>query len=129
MRHPKEILLVAGLTMGGTLAFYTYSTYMQKYLTNSVGMSKIEATLISAASLFFFMLLQPVIGALSDRIGRRPILIAFGVLGTLFTVPILSLLSTIETWWGASLLIMAALTIVSGYTAINAVVKAELFPV
>lgn len=129
MRHPKEILLVAGLTMGGTLAFYTYSTYMQKYLTNSVGMSKMEAALISAASLFAFMLLQPVIGALSDRIGRRPILIAFGVLGTLFTVPILSQLSTIETWWGALLLIMAALTIVSGYTAINAVVKAELFPV
>ena len=102
---------------------------MQKFLTNSVGMSKIEATLISAASLFVFMLLQPVIGALSDRVGRRPILIAFGVLGTLFTVPILSLLSTIETWWGALLLIMAALTIVSGYTAINAVVKAELFPV
>jgi len=128
MRHPKELLTVVGLTMGGTLAFYTYTTYMQKYLVNTVGMSKADSTMISAATLFLFMCLQPVIGALSDKIGRRPILIAFGVLGTLFTVPILTTLHTIETWWGAFFLIMAALIIVSGYTSINAVVKAELFP-
>lgn len=128
MRHPKELLTVVGLTMGGTLAFYTYTTYMQKYLVNTVGFSKGESTAISAATLFLFMCLQPLIGALSDKIGRRPILIAFGVLGTLFTVPILTTLHTIETWWGAFFLIMAALVIVSGYTSINAVVKAELFP-
>ncbi len=128
MRHPKELLTVVGLTMGGTLAFYTYTTYMQKYLVNTVGMSKTDSTMISAATLFLFMCLQPVIGALSDKIGRRPILIAFGVLGTLCTVPILTTLHTIETWWGAFFLIMAALIIVSGYTSINAVVKAELFP-
>ncbi|EIK98144.1 alpha-ketoglutarate MFS transporter KgtP [Pseudomonas sp. M47T1] len=128
MRHPKELLTVVGLTMGGTLAFYTYTTYMQKYLVNTVGMSKGDSTMISAATLFLFMCLQPVIGALSDKIGRRPILIAFGILGTLCTVPILTTLHTIQTWWGAFFLIMAALVIVSGYTSINAVVKAELFP-
>jgi len=128
MRHPKELLTVVGLTMGGTLAFYTYTTYMQKYLVNTVGMSISDSTTISAATLFLFMCLQPLVGGLSDKIGRRPILIAFGVLGTLFTVPILSTLHTIQTWWGAFFLIMAALIIVSGYTSINAVVKAELFP-
>lgn len=128
MRHPKELLTVVGLTMGGTLAFYTYTTYMQKYLVNTVGMSISDSTTISAATLFLFMCLQPVIGGLSDKIGRRPILIAFGILGTLFTVPILTALHTIQTWWGAFFLIMAALIIVSGYTSINAVVKAELFP-
>ncbi|SDP55358.1 MFS transporter, MHS family, alpha-ketoglutarate permease [Pseudomonas congelans] len=128
MRHPKELMTVVGLTMGGTLAFYTYTTYMQKYLVNTVGMSITDSTSISAATLFLFMLLQPVIGALSDKVGRRPILIAFGVLGTLCTVPILTTLHTIQTWWGAFFLIMAALIIVSGYTSINAVVKAELFP-
>lgn len=129
LRYPKEIMVVIGLTMGGTLAFYTYSTYMHKYLINSVGMSKDTATLISAATLFIFMLIQPFVGALSDKIGRRPILIAFGLLGTVCTVPILSMLNTIQTPLGAFSLIMAALLIVSGYTSINAVVKAELFPV
>ena len=128
-RYPKEISIVVGLTMGGTLAFYTYSTYMQKYLINSAGMSKDTATLISAATLFVFMLIQPLVGALSDKVGRRPILIAFGVLGTILTVPILTMLNHVQTFWGAFTLIMIALTIVSGYTSINAVVKAELFPV
>ncbi|AZD04089.1 MULTISPECIES: MFS transporter [Pseudomonas] len=128
MRHPKELMTVVGLTMGGTLAFYTYTTYMQKYLVNTVGMSISDSTTISAATLFLFMCLQPVVGALSDKIGRRPILIAFGILGTLFTVPILTTLHTVQSWWGAFFLIMAALIIVSGYTSINAVVKAELFP-
>jgi MHS family alpha-ketoglutarate permease-like MFS transporter len=128
MQHPKQLAVVVGLTMGGTLAFYTYTTYMQKYLVNSVGMNKADATLISAATLFVFMLLQPLIGALSDRIGRRPLLIAFGVLGTLLTVPIMTALKGVQSDWQAFWLIMAALIVVSGYTSINAVVKAELFP-
>lgn len=129
LRYPREIAIVVGLTMGGTIAFYTYSTYMQKYLVNTVGMSKDKATLISAATLFIFMLMQPLVGALSDKIGRRPLLIAFGLLGTLLTVPILSMLTHTTTSWQAFGLIIFALMIVSGYTAINAVVKAELFPV
>jgi MHS family alpha-ketoglutarate permease-like MFS transporter len=129
LRHPRALLTVVGLTMGGTLAFYTYTTYVHKFLVNSTGMAAETASLINASTLFFYMLLQPVVGALSDRIGRRPILIAFGVLGTLFTVPILSQLQNAQSATQAFWLVMAALVIVSGYTAINAVVKAELFPV
>ena len=129
LQYPREILIVVGLTMGGTLAFYTYSTYMQKYLVNSAGFSKNDSTMISAATLFVFMLLQPLIGSLSDRLGRRPILITFGILGTLGTVPILTALHHVTSIWGAFAYIMLALIIVSGYTSINAVVKAELFPV
>ncbi len=128
-RYPREIFIVVGLTMGGTLAFYTYSTYMQKYLVNSAGLSRDDSTMVSAATLFIFMLIQPLVGALSDKIGRRPILIAFGVLGTIFTVPILSSLNHVTSCWSAFAYIMFALIIVSGYTSINAVVKAELFPV
>ncbi len=84
LEHPREVAIVVGLTMGGTVAFYTYSNYMQKFLVNTSGFAKDTATLISAAALFLYMLLQPVVGALSDRIGRRPVLLAFGVLGTLY---------------------------------------------
>jgi MFS transporter, MHS family, alpha-ketoglutarate permease len=128
LRYPRELLTVAGLTLGGTLAFYTYTAYMQKFMVNTVGFSKDRATQISAAALFLFMLLQPVVGALSDRIGRRPILIAFGALGVLATVPILSTLAEVQSAWAAFGLLMLALVILSGYTSINAVVKAELFP-
>jgi MFS transporter, MHS family, alpha-ketoglutarate permease len=129
LRHPVAILKVIGLTMGGTLAFYTYSTYMQKYLVNTSGMTKDQSTLLTFCSLLLFAALQPLFGALSDRIGRRPLLIGFGILGTLFTVPIFSALENVNSFSGAFLLAMAPLIIVSGYTSINAVVKAELFPV
>jgi MHS family alpha-ketoglutarate permease-like MFS transporter len=128
MAHPKAVFTVMGLTLGGTVAFYTFTTYMQKFLVNTSGFSKAEATLISTLTLVIFMLLQPLFGYLSDRVGRKPLLIAFGVCGTLFTVPILLGLGHTKSFDTAFLLIMAALIITSGYTSINAVVKAELFP-
>ncbi|WP_079242059.1 MFS transporter [Chryseobacterium indologenes] len=128
LKHPKAILTVVGLTLGGTLAFYTYTTYMQKFLVNTVHLSKEQSTLISFISLFLFACLQPVFGMVSDKIGRKPLLIGFGILGTICTVPLLTMLSVISSAWAAFFLIMIALVILSGYTSINAVVKAELFP-
>ncbi len=128
LQHPRAVMTVIGLTLGGTLAFYTYTTYMQKFLVNTVHLTKGESTLISFVSLLIFALLQPAFGALSDRIGRRPLLIGFGVLGTLCTIPLLTFLSHTESAWVAFFLLLCALVIVSGYTSINAVVKAELFP-
>jgi MHS family alpha-ketoglutarate permease-like MFS transporter len=128
MKHPRQLMTVIGLTLGGTLAFYTYTTYMQKFLVNTVQLSKEQSTLISFITLFIFACLQPVFGALSDKIGRRPLLLGFGILGTLCTVPLLTALSHTTSMIAAFFLLLAALIIVSGYTSINAVVKAELFP-
>jgi MHS family alpha-ketoglutarate permease-like MFS transporter len=127
-RYPREFFIVVGLTMGGTLAFYVYTTYMQKFLKLSVGLSDNQTTAVSAASLIFAMCLQPLYGALSDRIGRRPLLIAFAVLGTLLTVPLMTAIQHAQGPFEAFVLIAGAWLIVSGYTSINAVVKAELFP-
>ncbi len=127
-QYPREVMVVIGLTMGGTLAFYVYTTYMQKFLKLSVGLTDAQTTLVSAASLIFAMCLQPLYGALSDRIGRRPLLLGFAVFGTLFTVPILTGIRHAQGPLEAFALIACAWLIVSGYTSINAVVKAELFP-
>jgi MHS family alpha-ketoglutarate permease-like MFS transporter len=127
-KYPREVLLVVGLTAGGTAAFYTYTTYMQKFLKLSVGLTDDQTTMVTLGALVFGMILQPIYGAISDRIGRKWLLIAFGVSGVLFTVPLLTTLQTVKTPFAAFLLIAAAWMIVSGYTSINAVVKAELFP-
>lgn len=126
--HPLEALLVVALTAGGTLSFYAYTTYMQKYLFNSADFTRPQATAIMTGALAIFMLLQPLFGALSDRIGRRPLLIAFGIAGTLFTVPLFQAIGATRSEGSAFLLVLAGLLIVSGYTSINAIVKAELFP-
>jgi MHS family alpha-ketoglutarate permease-like MFS transporter len=127
-KYPREVMLVVGLTMGGTTAFYTYTTYMQKFLKLSVGLNDDQTTLVTAGSLIFALILQPLYGALSDRIGRKPVLIWFGVMGTLCTIPLLDALQATKSVTVAFLLIAAAWMIVAGYTSINAVVKAELFP-
>ncbi|HKB09603.1 MAG TPA: MFS transporter [Vicinamibacterales bacterium] len=128
LNYPREVMVVVGLTMGGTTAFYTYTTYMQKFLKLSVGLSDRQTTAVTAASLVFALFLQPLYGALSDRIGRKPLLIWFGVSGTLLTIPLLNALQSTRSAMMAFLLIAAAWLIVAGYTSINAVVKAELFP-
>ena len=126
--HSRQALLVMGLTAGGTLAFYAYTTYMQKFLVNSSGFDRETATEITAAALFFYMLIQPLAGALSDRIGRKKLMVGFGIAGTLLTVPIFTALESVRSPFAAFGLVFAALLIVTGYTSINAVVKAELFP-
>lgn len=128
LHHPRAVATVVGLTLGGTLAFYTYTTYMQKFLVNTVHITKEQSTWLTFLSLFIYAGIQPLFGLLSDRIGRRPLLIGFGILGTLCTIPIMTMLSHSTNLWTIFFLMMAALLIVSGYTSINAIVKAELFP-
>ncbi|WP_433511039.1 MFS transporter [Nonomuraea sp. CA-143628] len=128
LAHKKEALLVIALTMGGTVAYYTYTTYLTKYLVNTANLPKETASLVSFSALFIFMLIQPLAGGLSDRIGRRPLLITFGIGSMLGTVPLMTALSSVSGFVGAFILSLVGLIIITGYTSINAVVKAELFP-
>ena len=128
MKHPRAVLTVVGLTLGGTLAFYTFTTYAQKFLVNTAGFSKESATLISFGVMAVALLFQPLLGTISDKIGRRPVLLMFGIGATLGTVPLLRQLAQTHDAWVAAGLLICALFVVSGYTSISAVVKAELFP-
>ncbi|WP_293906641.1 MFS transporter [Phenylobacterium sp.] len=127
-KHPRETLMVAGLTAAGSLAFYTYTTYMPKFLVNTAHFSKDAATVVSAGSLLVYMCAQPLMGHLSDRFGRRTTLIFAFALGTALTYPIMSALSHSTSILPAFGLATALCLIHSGYSSVSAVVKSELFP-
>ncbi|WP_394680951.1 MFS family transporter [uncultured Comamonas sp.] len=126
--HWRAFVTVLGYTAGGSLIFYTFTTYMQKYLVNSVGLPIKTASYVMTVCLFVYMCMQPLFGALSDRIGRRTSMMLFGALGALGTVPILTTLHQASSPVMAGLLILVALAIVSFYTSISGIVKAEMFP-
>jgi len=126
--HPKEFAIVLVLTAAGSLAFYAYTTYMQKFLVNTAGFSKNTGTAIMAAVLLAYMPLQPLVGWLSDRVGRKTT-IALGLgLGALATYPVMTAISHATSAFAAFGLVMILVLCHSGYSAVNAVVKAELFP-
>ena len=126
--HKAAFITVLGYTAGGSLIFYTFTTYMQKYLVNTAGMSAKTSSFIMTGALFLYMCMQPLFGMLSDKIGRRNSMLWFGALGTLCTVPILMTLKTVSSPFLAFVLITLALAVVSFYTSISGLVKAEMFP-
>lgn len=128
LHHPRALLIVFAFTMGGSLYFYTFTTYMQKYLVTTARMDPVTVSTIMTFALVLFMIMQPIFGSFSDRIGRRNNMLLFGGLATLVTVPLLTALSSVTSAVGAFVLIICALVIGSFYTAISGVVKAELFP-
>jgi MFS transporter, MHS family, alpha-ketoglutarate permease len=128
MQHKAAFVTVLGFTAGGSLIFYTFTTYMQKYLVNTAGMHAKTASNVMTAALFIFMIMQPAFGALSDRIGRRKSMIWFGALATLGTAPILHALKDVSNPYAAFGLVVVALAIISLYTSISGLIKAEMFP-
>jgi len=127
-KHRRAFIMVLGFTAGGSLSFYTFTTYMQKYLVNTSGMDTRSASVVMTAALFIFMLIQPLIGALSDKIGRKGSMLIFGGLAAICTVPILTTLQNVQNGWVAFALVMLALLITSFYTSISGILKAEMFP-
>jgi MFS family permease len=128
MKYKRAFFTVFGFTAGGSLVFYTFTTYMQKYLINTTGMPAATASAVMTAALLVFMLLQPLFGALSDVIGRRSSMIGFGVLTTLCTVPLLHALQKTTYPLLVFVFVVIALAIASLYTSISGLIKAEMFP-
>ena len=129
LARPRPVLIVLGYTAAGSLLFYVFTTYMQKYLVNTTGFTAKTATNVMTASLFCFMAVQPLFGALSDRIGRRASMLCFSVFGVLATRPLLGAIGDAHTPVEAFALVFLALAGVSFYSSISGLVKAEMFPV
>ncbi len=126
--HKSAFFTVMGYTAGGSLCFYTFTTYMQKYLVNSSGMSIKTASNVMTVCLLAYILMQPLFGALSDRISRRNNMLLFGGLGTITVIPLMTMLQVVTNPYLAFVLITSALAIVSCYSSVAGIVKAEMFP-
>ncbi|AQX20015.1 MFS family transporter [Bartonella sp. WD16.2] len=126
--HRKAFFLVIGFTAGGSLTFYTYTTYMQKYLITTSGFDKHTATTIMTIALFIFMLFQPAFGALADKIGTKASLFMWSLLSIIFTIPGLKIIGNTNNMWIALSIIIGMLCILSFYTSISGIIKADMFP-
>ncbi len=125
----RPLLLCFLITAGGTVAFYTYSVNGPKMIQSAfAGDDIMVGTLINLGLLTFLMLLQPVGGWLSDIVGRKSLLVFFGVGGVLYTWFLITALPQQTSALSAFVILGIGFVILTGYTSINAVVKAELFP-
>ena len=127
-KNPRAMLIVLGITAGSSTIFYTFTTYMQKFLVNTSGFEKDTATFIMTFVLLIFMVAQPVYGMISDKIGRKLCMVLFGGFGVLTTVPLMSSIAQTNNVTIAIVLILLGLAWISFYTSISGIVKADLFP-
>ncbi|MDB5496041.1 MAG: major facilitator family transporter [Phenylobacterium sp.] len=126
--HPREFAIVLVLTAAGSLAFYAYTTYMQKFLVNTAGFSKDTGTAIMAGVLVLYMLIQPAVGWLSDQVGRKTTMAVGLAAGAVATYPVMTAIAHSTSALEAFGLVMILVLCHAGYSAVNAAVKAELFP-
>ena len=127
-KNPRAMLIVLGITAGSSTIFYTFTTYMQKFLVNTSGFEKDTATFIMTFVLLIFMVAQPIYGMISDKIGRKLCMVLFGGFGVLTTVPLMSSIAQTNNVTIAIVLILLGLAWISFYTSISGIVKADLFP-
>ncbi|WP_449465549.1 MFS transporter [Stenotrophomonas humi] len=129
VRQWRPLLLCFLITAGGTVAFYTYSVNGPKMIQSAfAGDDVMTGTLINLGVLTFLMLLQPLGGWLSDIVGRKSLLVFFGIGGVLYTWYMVTALPRQHDALMAFGILAVGFIILTGYTSINAVVKAELFP-
>ncbi|TDE59925.1 MFS transporter [Nonomuraea mesophila] len=124
--HPRSAATIVGITIAGTVAYYTWTTFLPTYAQITVGFDEANSLQIGTISLIFFMILQPLLGMLSDRIGRRPMLITFGLGFVLLPVPLLSLLT--DSYGSLLAVQLIGMVFLGCFTSISAAVNSELFP-
>ncbi|EAK0311796.1 MFS transporter [Campylobacter coli] len=125
----KQFLMVLGITAGGSLAFYTITTYTKTFMENS-GMDKTLVNNLFLGALFILMIIQPLFGYIGDKIGHKRSLIIFCILAFVGIYPIFNLISS-NAQNNASLvfiLVVLLFIILSFYTSVAGIFKAKLFP-
>ena len=124
----RPLLLCFLITAGGTVAFYTYSVNAPAIVKTAYEDRGMTATWINLFTLIFLMLIQPIGGLVSDKVGRKPVLMFFGIGALFYTYVLITFLPESSSVFASLALLGVGYIILTGYTSINAIVKAELFP-
>jgi MHS family alpha-ketoglutarate permease-like MFS transporter len=124
--HPAAALRVVGITIAGTLTYYIWVNYLPTYANLTTGIPLNKALLSQTLCLAIFVTLLPLVGRLSDRIGRKPTLAGFAVGFIVLSWPLLHFLDASFT--RLFLVQLAGMLLILGYSANCAVIMAEQFP-
>ena len=92
--HRRELLISFGASMLNAVGFYTVLTYLPNYLTETVNMDATQANTITTICLVLYVGLVFLMGHVSDRVGRKKMLIAACVAFIALTVPAFMILNT-----------------------------------
>lgn len=126
VHYPKAVLRLVGVTVLGAFSFYLFVSFMPVNAIHHAGATPSIAFAASTVAIALFMVAQPIFGALSDRIGRRPQLILFALGYLLFLYPVVM---SIGPGFVSMLLVESFGLLLYGlYTAIAPAVMVELFP-
>ncbi|GHD00406.1 MFS transporter [Zhihengliuella salsuginis] len=126
LHHWRAILIVFGLSAGGSIMFYTWLIFMPTHAQVQHGQSPSSALAASLIAQVYFLVAVLAAGWLGDRIGRKPMIIAFGVAFVVLTIPIYGL---VDGSFGRLVLAMlASLTAMALLFGVNGAVWAEVFP-
>ncbi|KWX25492.1 DeoR family transcriptional regulator [Mycolicibacterium wolinskyi] len=128
VHHWRALLTCFAVTIGGTIAFYTYSVNAPAIVKSTYEDHGMTATWINLIGLSFLMVIQPIGGLISDKVGRKPVLLFFGFGAVVYTYVLITVLPQTTSVAMSLTLVCVGYVILTGYTSINAIVKAELFP-
>ncbi|WP_249305020.1 MFS transporter [Rhodococcus sp. 14-2483-1-1] len=131
--HWRPLLWVFLLTAGGSAAFYTYtvtapSIVRETFFAADGARGELTATGLVLAAFVVLMVLQPVGGALSDRIGRKPLLVVFGALGIPATGALVLATTRVTSPPAVFAILVCAFFVLTCYLSVNGIAKAEVFP-
>jgi len=124
--HRRAALRVVGIAMAGNLSIYLWLVLFPTFAHLRTGLPLKQGFSASAISIAVSLVAIPLLGILSDRIGRRPVLLAFSGGSALFAWPSLHFLS--NDFWIATTIATIGMLLSSGFAATCAAVMAEQFP-
>src|SRR5215510_11303339 len=127
-RHPRNFMVVLGARLAENGLGYLFPVFGLSYVITTLGVPKADA--LSALMLAFFVELFAIVGfgALSDRIGRRPVYLFGALCGVAFAFPFFWMVETRQWIWIALAFIIARAVVTAAMFGPQAAYFAELFP-